>query len=121
MPPSFFNNINCFKLSFQQLSMAELPNVYVDRMIIGKHKSYGMYHPAVFHLSQVVWDFPLIFLQVCFNVFNACDKSYNISIVTESFVQCCGILDVWTGPCGKQVLHFLVPHNVDCHGYCSDV
>jgi len=46
------------------MSQAEMPGCFMGRSVVQKQKSYAMYHPAAFHLSQVLLDIPILLLQV---------------------------------------------------------
>ncbi|PRP87719.1 hypothetical protein PROFUN_02419 [Planoprotostelium fungivorum] len=45
-------------------SQAELPMAFFGRRTLQKHKSYAMYHPAAYHIAQVVADIPVMMTQV---------------------------------------------------------
>ena len=50
-------------------AIAEINNLYSQRPIVEKHKSYAFYHPATEAIAGIVFDIPLKFLQaVAFNV-----------------------------------------------------
>lgn len=48
------------------LSQGELFGAFMGRRIIQKQKSYAMYHPFAYHLSQVIIDIPVLFFQCLF-------------------------------------------------------
>ncbi|KAJ3034459.1 hypothetical protein HDV00_005010 [Rhizophlyctis rosea] len=52
------------------ISLSELPNAMRGRRILQKHKSYAMYHPAAYHIANILSDIPITFLQVL--VFSIC-------------------------------------------------
>jgi ABC-type multidrug transport system ATPase subunit len=45
------------------ISQGELFGTFYGRRIIQKQKSYAMYHPFVYHLTQVAIDIPVMFIQ----------------------------------------------------------
>jgi len=46
------------------MSQAELPACFFGRSVLQKQKSYAMYHPAAFHIAQVILDVPILLVQV---------------------------------------------------------
>lgn len=46
-----------------QIAQGEIFSAFIGRRIIQKHKSYAMYHPGLHHISQVILDIPILFLQ----------------------------------------------------------
>ena len=50
-------------------AIAEINNLYAQRPIVEKHKSYAFYHPWTEAMAGVVSDIPIKFVQaVCFNI-----------------------------------------------------
>ncbi|KJZ73325.1 hypothetical protein HIM_07329 [Hirsutella minnesotensis 3608] len=56
----------CFMaLLFESLlSMSEATGSFTGRPVLSKHKSFGLFHPAIFCIAQIVVDIPVILFQV---------------------------------------------------------
>ena len=46
------------------LSQSEVTDSFTGRPVLAKHKSFALYHPAAFCLSQIITDFPIHVFQV---------------------------------------------------------
>ncbi|PRP75001.1 hypothetical protein PROFUN_07394 [Planoprotostelium fungivorum] len=46
------------------MSQSEVPATFWGRSVVQKQKGYAMYHPAAYHIAQVILDIPILFLQV---------------------------------------------------------
>jgi len=46
------------------MSQAEMPACFFGRSVVQKQKSYALYHPAAFHIAQVILDIPILLVQV---------------------------------------------------------
>lgn len=51
-------------LSNSLVSMSEVTDSFTGRPVLLKHKSFAMYHPAAFCISQIAADIPIILAQV---------------------------------------------------------
>lgn len=50
-------------------AIAEINNLYSQRPIVEKHKSYAFYHPWTEAMAGIILDIPIKFLQaICFNI-----------------------------------------------------
>ncbi|PRP87448.1 hypothetical protein PROFUN_00659 [Planoprotostelium fungivorum] len=45
------------------VATAEIPNTFFGRPVLQKQKTYAMYHPAAFHIAQVIVDVPIVLVQ----------------------------------------------------------
>ncbi|KAF2723016.1 hypothetical protein K431DRAFT_311408 [Polychaeton citri CBS 116435] len=65
-----FGSVLFFSILLNALSaVTEINNLYVQRPVVEKHKSYAFYHPATEAMAGIVLDIPLKFFQaILFNI-----------------------------------------------------